>query len=138
VATVWLPALVLGLAGVNGRPLRALLVVQMQAEPARALRARGASGRFILLRFALPNAMVAYLGMIGLSVGAIIGGDVIVESVFSWPGLGGLAVTAVMQRDMPLVQSYVVLTTLAYVLASMLCDLVADLADPRRTDLGRF
>jgi peptide/nickel transport system permease protein len=76
--------------------------------------------------------------MIGLSVGAIIGGDVIVESVFSWPGLGGLAVTAVMQRDMPLVQSYVVLTTLAYVLASMLCDLVADLADPRRTDLGRF
>ena len=138
VATVWLPALVLGLAGVNGRPLRALLVVQMQAEPARALRARGASGRFILLRFALPNAMVAYLGMIGLSVGAIIGGDVIVESVFSWPGLGGLAVTAVMQRDMPLVQSYVVLTTLAYVLASMLCDLAADLADPRRTDLGRF
>lgn len=129
--TVLLPAAVAGLAGVSGRPLRAMLLEEMGSGYAGAMAARGAGRTRVLLHHALPNAMVPFLGMLGLSIGALIGGDVIIESVFSWPGLGSLAVAAVDQRDVPVIQAFVLLGTAAFVIASLGADLAAALLDPR-------
>ena len=70
--------------------------------------------------------------MMGLAIGGIIGGDAVVESVFSWPGLGNYAVSAVQDRDVPVIQAFVLLGTLAFVIGSLAMDAVSDLADPRR------
>lgn len=136
VRTVWLPALVMGLAGVNGRPLRAMLLAEMSTGYARAMTARGAGPTHILLTHAFPNAMVPFLGMLGLSIGGLVGGDAIVEAVFSWPGLGAYAIQAVAQRDVPVIQAFVLLSTLAFVTGSLLTDLIADMLDPRRRGYG--
>lgn len=130
--TVLLPAVVMGLSGVNGRPLRAMLLEEMGSGYVRTMTARGASPTHVLWNHAFPNAMVPYLGMLGLSIGGLVGGDAIIESVFSWPGLGAYAIQAVQQRDVPVIQAFVLLSTLAFVIGSLLTDLIADMLDPRR------
>lgn len=132
--SVWLPALVLSAVGIAGwsRPLRALLLDAQGSSYSRTMVARGATPRRVLLVHALPNAFVPFLGILGLGLGGIIGGAPIVESVFSWPGLGAQVVQSVQQRDVPVIQAFVLLSTLGYVLGSLLADLTADALDHRR------
>ncbi|MEQ1702777.1 MAG: ABC transporter permease [Ilumatobacteraceae bacterium] len=137
-SSVWLPAMVLAGVGIAGwsRPLRSLLLDAGAAPYARTMQARGASQSRVLMVHALPNAFVPFLALLGLGIGGLIGGAPIVESVFSWPGLGAQAIQSVQQRDIPVIQAFVLLSTLGYVLASLLVDVLAGRLDPRRRRAG--
>jgi glutathione transport system permease protein len=93
--------------------------------------ARGVSAARRLLVHDLPNALVPFLPVVGTGLAALLGGAAIVESVFTWPGIGRYAVQAINARDVPVVQGFTLLAVLAYVVVSMLVDLVAMAIDPR-------
>jgi peptide/nickel transport system permease protein len=93
--------------------------------------AKGLSSWSVLKRHLMRNALPPVLTMWGISLGHLLGGAVIVETIFSWPGLGKLAVDAVLARDIPLVQGSVLFMALVFVLANQLTDLVHRCLDPR-------
>jgi ABC-type dipeptide/oligopeptide/nickel transport system permease component len=130
---VWFPALCLSLGRASewAQLLRAGLLDALCARYTLVAAARGAARRRILLRYALPNALLPFLTVVGTGIGRLLGGIAVVEVVFSWPGLGSFAVTAITARDLPVIQGYVIFCTLGYVLASLLADLMSALLDPR-------
>jgi ABC-type dipeptide/oligopeptide/nickel transport system permease component len=132
-ADVWLPAFCLSLdrASEWAQLLRAGLLDALNARFTLTAAARGATRWRILWRYALPNALLPFLTVIGIGIGRLLGGVAIVEVVFSWPGLGSFAVTAITARDLPVIQGYVIFCTLTYVLASLLADIAGALLDPR-------
>jgi peptide/nickel transport system permease protein len=129
----WLPAS--GRVPVLSDPLGGLrtlaLPAVLQQEYIRAARARGLPERTILVRHSLRPALVPVLTVAALQVGNLLTGALVVEQVFTRPGIGYLAVTAVRQRDIPLVQGVVVVFALAYVLVNLAADLAVAFADPR-------
>ncbi|MBM9466573.1 ABC transporter permease [Nakamurella leprariae] len=131
--TVFLPALVLALgsAATWSRVLRAGLLDAGSASYLRVSAARGASAPRRLLVHQLPNAIPAFLTMVGLGTAALLGGAPIVESVFTWPGIGRYTVQAIEARDMPVVVGYTMLAVLIYVVASLVIDLLNAAIDPR-------
>jgi ABC-type dipeptide/oligopeptide/nickel transport system permease component len=133
IRTVWMPALTLALAtaAIWSRSMRALLLEGLSAKYSLMATARGASRLRVLLVHALPNAFVPFLGFLGLGIGAIIGGAVIVETVFAWPGMGLLVINSIQLRDLPVIQGFVLISTLAYVLSSLAVDVLAFVLDPR-------
>jgi peptide/nickel transport system permease protein len=84
-----------------------------------------------VLRHALPNAAIPIVTIIGLNLGALVGGAVVVETVFAWPGIGRLLVTAVTSRDLAVVQALVLLVAVTMVAANLAVDLLYGLLDPR-------
>lgn len=132
-AQVWLPAvsLAVGLADGWSRLLRANLVDFFATDTAEVLTARGARRWRVLWRHGLPNSAVPSLHAIAIGVATLIGGAVVVETVFAWPGLGAYVVESVKHRDMPVIQAYTMLATLAYVLTSLVADLASGLIDRR-------
>lgn len=130
---VWWPALCLALrrAAEWAQILRAGLLEALQARYTLVAAARGATGWRILWRYALPAALLPFLTVIGMGIGALVGEVAIIEAVFSWPGLGSFVVTAIAARDLPVIQGFVLLSTLTYVLASLLADVASWLLDPR-------
>jgi ABC-type dipeptide/oligopeptide/nickel transport system permease component len=128
-----LPALTLalGLSATYVRLLRATVAEVLGQEFVRVLLAKGLGGRRILLKHALRTATPTFLTIVGLNLGHLLGGTVIVESVFSWPGLGQYAIEAVYSRDYPVLMGYVLLMTLIVVLTNMAVDIGCRLADPR-------
>ncbi|MEM6696032.1 MAG: ABC transporter permease [Pseudomonadota bacterium] len=111
--------------------LRAGLLEAMASGYAEVARARGASERRILLRHALPNALLPFLTAIGVSIGALIGGAPLIEAIFTWPGLGAYLLESLTSRNYPVIQAYVLIAALSYVAAALLIDLVALILDPR-------
>ena len=111
--------------------LRANLLEALNSRYALVAKARGASNRRILWRYALPNALLPFLTIVGVGVGSLLGGAAIVETVFSWNGVGSLAVQAVAARDLPVVQGFVIFATLIYIFANLAVDLFALWLDPR-------
>lgn len=132
-AQVWLPAvsLALGFFAILARFLRAALLDALDQPFAVVARARGVSRPRLLLRHALPNAAVPFLQVTGYFVGHLLGGSIVVELVFNWPGLGSYVVGAVEARDLPAVQGAALVFTLFFVLSALLADLVARAIDPR-------
>jgi len=132
-ASLVLPALTLGmaLAAVLARMTRSALLETLAEDYVRTARAKGADERTVLLRHALPNAALPIVTVLGLQLGALLGGAVITETVFAWPGVGQLTVEAVQRRDYPVVQGCVLLVSLAYVVVNTLTDLVYAWLDPR-------
>lgn len=130
---VWLPALCLavGRAADWAQLLRANLLDAMASRFTLVAAARGASRRRLLLRYALPNALLPLLAVIGTGVGYLLGGVAIVEVVFTWPGLGSYVVSAVTARDLPVIQGFVLFGTLTFVLATFVADLLSLWIDPR-------
>lgn len=130
---VWLPALclALGRAAEWAQLLRAGLLDALGTRYTLVAAARGATRLRILLRYALPNALLPFLTVIGTGIGALLGGVAIIEAVFSWPGLGSFAVTAITARDLPVIQGFVIFSTLTYVTASLLADVASAALDPR-------
>ena len=128
-----LPAITLGtaLAAIVARMLRNSLLEIAEADYVRTARAKGLSEWAILWRHSLRNALLPVVTLVGLQIGAILGGAVIVETVFSWPGVGRLTVEAIQSRDYPLVQGCVLLIAVVYVVINLLTDLVYGLIDPR-------
>jgi peptide/nickel transport system permease protein len=128
-----LPAVTLGLAlaATLSRIVRAALLDVLAEDYLRTARAKGLRGRAVILRHALANAALPVLTVVGLQLGALLGGAVITETVFQWPGLGLLTVEAIQRRDYPTLQACVLVISLAYVLVNTVTDLLYGLVDPR-------
>ncbi|MCG6966973.1 MAG: ABC transporter permease [Chromatiaceae bacterium] len=128
-----LPTVTLGLsmAAITTRMVRSSLL-EIEAQPfLRTARCKGLSEAAVMLRHALPNAMLPVITVLGLQLGGLLAGAVITEVVFAWPGIGSLLVDAIAQRDYPVVQGVVLFIALSYVLANRAADLLAARFDPR-------
>lgn len=132
-ASLILPAITLGLgmAAILSRMTRATLLEVLGEDFIRTARAKGLGETRIILRHAMRNAMLPIITLLGLQLGALLGGAVITETIFSWPGLGQLIVEAIQKRDYPVVQACVLLISLIYVSVNTLTDLVYAWLDPR-------
>jgi len=131
-----LPAITLGLsmAAITTRMVRSTLMEVLEQPFIRTARAKGQGEHWVLWRHALPNAALPILTLLGLQLGALLAGAVITETVFAWPGIGTLLMSAIAQRDYPLVQGCVLLISASYVLINRLTDLLYGLLDPRVRD----
>jgi peptide/nickel transport system permease protein len=128
-----LPALTLGaaLAAATMRMTRAAMLEVLRADYVRTARAKGLSRRRVIWVHALRNARIPIVTLLGIQLGQLLGGVVITETVFSWPGIGKLTVDAIFARDYPVVQGAVLLTATLFVLINLLTDLVYTVLDPR-------
>lgn len=128
-----LPSLTLGfgLAATYARLLRAGLLEVLQLDYVRAARARGLKEAAVVGRHALRNALIPLVTVFGLSVGSLLGGTMVVEQVFAWPGVGRLAVQAIFNRDITILQGYALLMAVIYVLINLAVDLSYRYLDPR-------
>jgi peptide/nickel transport system permease protein len=132
-AHIVLPAFALGIgaAAIISRVVRASLLETLGADFVRTGYAKGLHAARVVLVHALSNAMLPIISVIGLRFGALLGGAVLTETIFDWPGLGQLVVTAIMQRDIPLVQGVVLVFALLYALTNLVVDLLYMVLDPR-------
>ncbi|HTT08637.1 MAG TPA: ABC transporter permease [Gammaproteobacteria bacterium] len=132
-ASLVLPALTLGvgLSVPLMRILRGSLLEVAQEDFLRAARARGLPPRVLFLHYALRNAALPALTVFGLQLGALLGGAVITETIFQWPGVGLLTVEAILRRDYPMLQGCVLLIAVIYVGVNMLVDLAHGALDER-------
>lgn len=131
--TLALPALTLGLpaAAVFARFVRSELIGALQQDYIRTAHAKGLGHRVVVSRHALRNALLPLTSVAGVHLARLIGGAVVVEQVFSWPGMGRLALQSVQARDYPLFQGILLVLVLAAVLVSLLVDLGYAILDPR-------
>ncbi|MPN33763.1 Glutathione transport system permease protein GsiC [bioreactor metagenome] len=113
------------------RQVRASILEEISQDYVIGAKARGIKGRMILLRHVLRSSLVPIITLLGLSFGVLLGGAVIIETIFSWPGVGKLAIEAIFTRDYPLIQGYVVWMTVIYMLINMLVDISYYILDPR-------
>jgi peptide/nickel transport system permease protein len=128
-----LPALTLGILGSGwySRMMRSSMIDVLRADYIRTARAKGLTRGRIVLRHALPNAILPVIAMIGIDIGIFMGGIVVVESVFGWPGIGQLAWQAIQRVDIPIIMGVTLVSACAIVLGNLLADLVAPFIDPR-------
>jgi ABC-type dipeptide/oligopeptide/nickel transport system permease component len=128
-----LPALTLGLVGAGGtaRFQRAALLEALGHDYVRTARAKGLAESAVLVRHAWRDALLPVISLTGIALPFLLTGAVLIESVFSWPGLGKLAADAISARDYPLVLGTTLLATCAVVLGSLVADLLTAAADPR-------
>ena len=128
-----LPALTLGIGGGGwyARILRSSLVEVLRQDYIRTARAKGLSERTIVIVHALRNALLPIVAMIGLDIGTFMGGAVVVESVYGWPGIGQLAWQAIQRIDIPIIMGVTLVAAVAIVLGNLIADLVTPLIDPR-------
>jgi len=128
-----LPALTLGLllSGIFERALRLNLRRALRSDYVEAARSRGISETRVVLRHALPNALLPVLTIAGITVASLIGGALLIELIFSWPGIAYRLQEAISQRDYPLVQGIVVVIAALVVLVNLVVDVVVALLDPR-------
>ena len=128
-----MPALVLGtgLAAVLMRQTRNAMIEVLSADYVRTARAKGLAQRAVVLRHALRNGLIPVVTILGLQMGALMGGAVVTEQIFVLPGFGRLIVEAVFTRDYPVVQGVVLLTAASYVLINLLVDVSYTVLNPR-------
>ena len=128
-----LPAVTLGaaLAAILTRMVRTSVLEQLSSDYVRTARAKGLSERAVLIRHAFRNALIPILTILGLQFGTLLAGTIVTETIFSWPGIGRLAVQAIEARDYPLLQGCILLIAVSYVVVNLLTDLVYAFADPR-------
>lgn len=128
-----LPAAVLGVRGVAivARLTRSTLLEVVRQDYVRMARAKGLAERVVILKHALRNALIPVITYVGMDLAFLMGGAVVTETVFSWPGLGRLAVQALRQKDIPMVLGTVLFTATLIVVANLLTDISYALVDPR-------
>ena len=133
IAHLVLPAITLGmsLAAILARMLRQSLIGVRQADYMRTARGKGLGPIAVLIRHALRNALMPVVTLLGLEAGALLTGSIIAETIFSWPGLGRLLITAISNRDYPLVEGCVLTFALSYVVVNLITDLAYGVIDPR-------
>ena len=131
--SVILPAITLGwfYAAANLRLIRSAMLDVLDSEYIKLARAKGVSSRSIILKHAFRNALIPPLTFAGVTLGALVTGSLVTETVFAWPGLGKLAVDSLFGLDYPLLQGVVIIFTLMYVGASFLVDVLYAYIDPR-------
>lgn len=128
-----LPALTLGtaMAAILARMVRSTLLEVLGEDYIRTARAKGLSEFQVIWKHGLRNAMLPVITLIGLQLGTLLGGAVITETVFSWPGIGQLTIESIQKRDYPVVQACILLVSLSYVVVNVLTDIVYAAIDPR-------
>ena len=128
-----LPSIAMGasLAAILTRMVRTAMLEELGQDYIRTARAKGLSETAVLWRHALPNALVPIVTVIGLQFGALLAGAIVTETIFSWPGLGRLTVSAIDNRDYALVQGCLLAIGLTYVLVNFFTDVVYTLINPR-------
>jgi ABC-type dipeptide/oligopeptide/nickel transport system permease component len=110
---------------------RTAVLEVLSADHVRTARAKGLSERAVVLRHALRNALVPVVTLIGLQIGFLLGGAVVTETVFSWPGVGRLAVGAIQSSDFPMAQGTIIVLSLGFILVNLVVDLLYGVLDPR-------
>jgi glutathione transport system permease protein len=128
-----LPALTLGGVQVPAlaRLTRSSLLEALNQDYVRTARAKGLAERLVVAKHALKNAMLPVVTVIGLQFAGLLGGAVVTETIFSWPGLGRLAVTAILTRDFPIVQGTILVSAITFVTINLLTDFLYAVLDPR-------
>lgn len=128
-----LPAITLGLfyAATYARVMRASMLEVFRLDFVRTARAKGLDRRRVILAHVVRNALLPVLTLLGLQLGTVLGGSVVVEAVFSWPGIGSLMLDSVMSRNFPVVLGVLVLSSCVVLIANAAVDVVAMLLDPR-------
>jgi ABC-type dipeptide/oligopeptide/nickel transport system permease component len=128
-----LPALTLGLslAAVLTRMVRTAMLEELNQDYIRTARAKGLPERTVVYRHALRNALIPVLTVIGLQFGSLLAGAIVTETIFSWPGIGRLTLSAISNRDYALVQGCILAVGLTYVAVNLLTDVAYTIANPR-------
>jgi peptide/nickel transport system permease protein len=133
VVCIILPALTLGIYGAAyyTRVVRDELIGAVKLDHVRTARAKGLPMWRVWIRHALRNALVPLVTLIGLDLGALVGGAIVTETLFRWPGLGALTVSALLDRDAPVIMGTVIVSSAAIVLANLVVDVSYAILDPR-------
>lgn len=133
VTHIILPAVTLGaaLAAVATRLTRSSMLEVIGHDFVRTARAKGLHARKVVFHHALRNALIPVVTVVGLEFGALLGGAVITETIFAWPGIGRLAIRSIVQRDFPVVQGVVLMIAVVRICANLAVDVVYALIDPR-------
>jgi len=128
-----LPAFTLSLSsiGMTSRLIRSSLLEILREPYIRTARSKGVSKLMVVMRHALKNAMIPALTIFSFQIGRFLGSAVVVETVFNWPGMGRLAIEAIMGRDIPLIQATILILALTYVFINLIADLLYLILDPR-------
>ncbi len=128
-----LPAITLAVVatGVVARLTRANMLEVLRQDYVRTARAKGLSERQVIYKHAFKNALVNIIPVIGIQAGFVLGGAVYIETVFQWPGIGRMLVTAITTRDILLVQGGVLVVAAAYVMVNLVTDIIQHILDPR-------
>lgn len=132
-ASLALPALTLGLIfiGPIARMTRTSALEVLGTDHVRTARAKGLAERTVVIRHVLRNALIPVVTLIGLQAGYLLGGAVVTETIFSWPGVGRLAVGAILASDFPLAQGAILVLALAFLIINLIVDLLYAVLDPR-------
>ncbi|RZL57392.1 MAG: glutathione ABC transporter permease GsiC [Variovorax sp.] len=127
-----LPSLTLGaaVAAVMARFTRASFIEVIQEDFVRTARAKGVPEKLVVLKHCLRNALIPVVTMMGLQFGFLLGGSIVVEAVFNWPGLGRLLVDAIEMRDYPIIQTLVLLFSLEFILINLAVDVLYGFINP--------
>ncbi|MEG3131827.1 ABC transporter permease [Pantoea cypripedii] len=128
-----LPSLTLAFVhlGIVARQIRGAMLEQLSEDYIRTARASGLPNRVIILRYALPNALIPSVTVLGLALGDLLYGAVLTETVFSWPGMGAWVVASIQALDFPAVMGFAVVVSFVYVLVNLAVDLIYLWIDPR-------
>ena len=128
-----LPSVALGaaVAAIVARVLRSSMVETLRQDYVTLARAKGQVESLVVMKHALRNALIPTVTVVGLQVGALLGGNMIVETVFGWPGLGRLVVSAIFDRDFPLVQGAVMVYAFTFVAANLIVDILYHYLNPK-------
>ncbi len=130
-----LPSVTLGaaVAAIVARVLRSSMLEILRADYVQLARAKGAPEGKVVIKHALRNALIPTVTVVGLQVGVLLGGNMIIETVFGWPGLGRMVVEAIFNRDFPLIQGAVMIYAFTFVIANLIVDVMYTYLNPKIT-----
>ena len=133
IRSIILPAITLGgvFVGPVARMTRTAVLDVLSADHVRTARAKGLTERLVVMRHALRNALVPVVTLIGLQIGFLLGGAVVTETVFSWPGVGRLAVGAILSSDFPMAQGTIIVLSMGFIVVNLAVDVIYAALDPR-------
>ena len=120
------------------RQVRVAILEELSSDYIVGIRSRGVKESRVLFRHVLPNAMPPIVTLLGLSIGGLLGGAAIVETIFGWQGIGNMVVSAIRVRDYPVIQAYVVWMAVIYVLTNLFVDVMQHMMDPQLRKSGRI
>lgn len=135
--SVILPALTLSIAyiGTYLRLIRGTMLLQINQPYVIYARARGVSEKKILLSHVLPNSLHTSLVALGMSIPKLLAGTIVIESIFAWPGIGRLCINAIFGRDYPVIQAYILIMAILFLLFNLFSDILQKLLDPRHKSI---
>lgn len=133
IKSIILPSITLAVPMISKyiRQIRAAVIEELQKGYVKGARSRGIRESIILYKDVLKNIMITVITLTGLSMGSLMGGTAVVESIFVWPGIGNLVLSAISNRDYPIIQAYVLWMAVIFIMINLITDLLYRIVDPR-------